>query len=134
MQLIELKSTVLSIPGITTEWVRSNFGDLRRRDTWEAALDRCSEFIAAAVDAAPVVIEQVTEAAQIAYAVFTPIAWGILWFACLCYHAGQAVADWWHTAPATATDTTDLVLARFRDSRLSSVVPIGYLWRCSNLY
>jgi hypothetical protein len=50
MQLAELKTTVLSIPGITADWVRDNFGDLRRRDTWEAAYDRASEFIAAAAD------------------------------------------------------------------------------------
>jgi hypothetical protein len=125
MQLSEIKINVLAIPGITAEWVKSEFGDLRLKATWQAALDRCSEFIAAVVDAAPVVIEQATEATQTAYAVIAPIAWGILWLACLCYLAGQAVAQWWHTAPAKASDGTAAILAQFRDGRLSSTVTIG---------
>jgi hypothetical protein len=51
MKLAQLKSAVLSIAGITTEWVRSEFGDLRLKSTWQAAYDRCSEFVAVAVDA-----------------------------------------------------------------------------------
>lgn len=125
MQLSILKTTVLAIPGITSEWVRTEFGDLRLKATWQAAYDRCQEFIAAAVDAAPVVIEQATEAAQTAYAVLAPIAWGILWLACLSYHAGEALAEWWRSAPATATDSTEAILSRFRDARLSSTVSIG---------
>jgi hypothetical protein len=125
MQLSEIKTNVLAIPGITAEWVRSEFGDLRLKATWQAALDRCGEFIAVAVDAVPVVIEQATEAAQTAYAVLTPIAWGILWLVCLTFHAGQAIADWWHSAPAQATDTTAAILSRYQDSRLSSTVTIG---------
>ncbi len=125
MQLSEIKTQVLTIPGITAEWVRDNFGDLRLKATWQAAYNRCSEFIAVAVDAAPVVIEQVTVAAQIAVAVVVPCLWAVLWLACLAYHAGQAVADWWHSAPAKATDTTAAILARYQDSRLSSTVTIG---------
>jgi hypothetical protein len=132
MQLTTLKTTVLSIPGITADWVKSEFGDLRLKATWQAALDRCSEFIAAAVDAAPVVIEQVTEAVQTAYAVFAPIAWGILWLCCLTFHAVQAIAAWWHSAPAQATDpiferyhAADRLLVKYQDERLSGVVTIG---------
>ncbi len=125
MQLSELKTNVLSIPGITAEWVRDNFGDLRLKATWQAAYDRASEFIAAAVDAAPVVIEQVTVAAQVVYAVLAPIALGILWLACFTYHAGQAFADWWHSTPSKATDSTAALLSRYQDARLSSTITIG---------
>jgi hypothetical protein len=65
------------------------------------------------------------EATQTAYALLAPIAWGLLWLACLTYHAGQAVADWWHSAPAQATDTTTVILSRYQDARLSSTVSIS---------
>jgi hypothetical protein len=65
MQLIELKTQVLAIPGITAD--------------------------------------RATVATQIAYAVFAPIAWGILWFCCLTFHAWQALAEWWHSAPIAPT-------------------------------
>lgn len=52
MKLAQLKSAVLSIAGITTEWVRSEFGDLRLKSTWQAAFDRTREFVAVAVDVA----------------------------------------------------------------------------------
>lgn len=125
MQLSEIKNQVLTIPGVTADWVKSNFGDLRLKATWQAALDRASEFIAVAVDAAPVVIEQVTVAAQIAVAVVVPCLWAVLWLACFTYHTGQAVADWWHSTPTKATDSTAAILARYQDSRLSSTVKIG---------
>jgi hypothetical protein len=125
MNLSQIKSNVLATPGITAEWVRSNFGDLRFKSTWQAALDRCSEFIAAVVDAAPVVIEQATEATQTAYAVLVPLMWGLLWFGCLTFHAGQALTQWWHTAPAKASDSTAAILARYQDARLSSTATIG---------
>jgi hypothetical protein len=54
-----LKDTVLQ--HVTADWVRDNFGDLRRRETWEAAYDRCSEFIATAADAAKPVVAKVVE-------------------------------------------------------------------------
>jgi hypothetical protein len=61
MTLTDLKTATLK--HVTAEWVRDTFGDLRRRDTWEAAHDRCSEFIAAkadqAVEAANEIIETV---------------------------------------------------------------------------
>lgn len=50
MTISQLKTAVLSVAGITTEWVRSEFGDLRLKATWQAAYDRCSEFVAVAVD------------------------------------------------------------------------------------
>jgi hypothetical protein len=125
MQLSEIKTNVLAIPGITAEWVRSEFGDLRLKATWQAALDLCGEFIAAVVDAAPVVIEQATVAAQITIAVVVPCLWAVLWLACFAYHTKQAVADWWYATPAKATDTTAAILSRYQDSRLSSTVTIG---------
>jgi hypothetical protein len=54
-----LKATVLQY--VTADWVRDTFGDLRRRETWEAAYDRCAEFMAAAVDAAKPVVAKVVE-------------------------------------------------------------------------
>jgi hypothetical protein len=125
MQLSEIKTQVLTIPGITAEWVRAEFGDLRLKATWQAALDRCGEFIAAVVDAAPVVSEQATVAAQITVAVVVPCLWAVLWLACFAYHTGQAVADWWHSTPSKATDSQRVILSRFQDSRLSSTITIG---------
>jgi hypothetical protein len=52
MTFQQIKTAVLSISGITREWVRSNFGDLRLKSTWQAAYDRCFEFAAAAVEVA----------------------------------------------------------------------------------
>lgn len=52
MKLTQLKTAVLSIAGITAEWVRSEFGDLRLKSTWQAAFDRTREFVAGAVDLA----------------------------------------------------------------------------------
>jgi hypothetical protein len=49
MTLSEIKATVLQ--HVSSDWVRNHFGDLRRRETWESARERCSEFISAAVDA-----------------------------------------------------------------------------------
>jgi hypothetical protein len=51
MAFQQIKTAVLSIAGVTREWVRSEFGDLRLKATWEAAYDRCSELVAVAVDA-----------------------------------------------------------------------------------
>jgi hypothetical protein len=51
MTFQQIKTAVLSIAGITRDWVRSEFGDLRLKATWQAALDRCSELVAVAVDA-----------------------------------------------------------------------------------
>jgi hypothetical protein len=34
------------------QWVQKTFGDLRKRETWQAAYDRCQEFIAAKADEA----------------------------------------------------------------------------------
>lgn len=45
-----IKSQVLALT--TAEWVKANFGDLRLKSTWQAALDRLSETVAIAVDAA----------------------------------------------------------------------------------
>jgi hypothetical protein len=50
MTFQQIKSAVLSVAGVTREWVRSNFGDLRLKSTWQAAYDRCGEFFAAAVE------------------------------------------------------------------------------------
>lgn len=52
MTFQQIKSAVLSVAGVTREWVRSNFGDLRLKSTWQAAYDRCGEFFAAAVEVA----------------------------------------------------------------------------------
>jgi hypothetical protein len=54
-----LKATVLQ--HVTADWVRENFGDLRRRETWEDAYDSCSEFIATAADAAKPALAKVVE-------------------------------------------------------------------------
>jgi hypothetical protein len=45
-----LQNQVLSLT--TKEWVKANFGDLRFKSTWQAALDRLSEAVAIVVDAA----------------------------------------------------------------------------------
>jgi hypothetical protein len=45
-----LKATVLQ--HVAADWVKANFGDLRKRETWQAALDKCQEFIAAKADEA----------------------------------------------------------------------------------
>jgi hypothetical protein len=47
--LAEIKNQVQNC--FTTEQVQESFGDLRKRETWEAALDKCQEFIVAARDA-----------------------------------------------------------------------------------
>lgn len=117
MTIAQLKTAVLSIAGITTEWVRSEFGDLRLKATWQAAYDRTREFVAVAVDRA-------VTAAQYAVALLVPCLWAVLWFGCLCYHTGEALAGWWHSAPSKATDSTAVVLSRFQDARLSSTVSI----------
>lgn len=51
MTFAEIKTQVRSY--MTDEQIRA-FGDLRRRETWEAALDKCSEAVAIAADAAKV--------------------------------------------------------------------------------
>jgi hypothetical protein len=45
-----LQNQVLSLT--TKEWVKANFGDLRFKSTWQAALDRLSEAVAIAGSAA----------------------------------------------------------------------------------
>jgi hypothetical protein len=50
MQFSELKASVLV--HMSAEFVREAFGDLRRRETWEVAADRCCEYAAAAMDVA----------------------------------------------------------------------------------
>jgi hypothetical protein len=97
MQLTEIKAYVQS--HLTQTEIKAFGYDLRRRDSWELLADRCRELAAAALDIA-------TEATQIAYAVLVPVMWGWLWFGCLCYHAGEALAQWWYSAPAKATDST----------------------------
>lgn len=57
MNLTEIKTQVLAVPGTSPEWVRSEFGDLRLRETWEAALARCSEFLASAAESAFAVVD-----------------------------------------------------------------------------
>jgi hypothetical protein len=116
MRLTELKAFVQA--HLTQTEIRAFGYDLRRRDSWETLADRCREYAAAALDIA-------TEATQTAYAVLVPLMWGLLWFGCLTYHAGQAVADWWHTAPAKATDSTAAIVARYQDGRLSSTATIA---------
>lgn len=44
-----LQSQVLSLT--TKDWVKANFGDLRFKATWQAALDRLSEIAAATTEA-----------------------------------------------------------------------------------
>jgi hypothetical protein len=116
MQLTEIKAFVQS--HLTATEIKAFGYDLRRRDSWETLADRCREYAAATM-------EQATVAAQTAYAVLLPCLWGLLWLGCLTFHAGQAVAGWWHSAPAKATDSTVLILSRYQDSRLSSTVTIG---------
>lgn len=70
-------------------------------------------------------METLQSTAQYTAAVLLPLAWGILWLVCLTFHSGQAVAEWWRSAPAQATDTTAAILSRYQDARLSSVVTIG---------
>jgi hypothetical protein len=70
-------------------------------------------------------METIKTAAQYIAAVILPLLWAILWLACLTFHAGQAVAEWWHSAPTQATDTTDLILAKFQDGRFSSTISIS---------
>jgi rhamnose utilization protein RhaD (predicted bifunctional aldolase and dehydrogenase) len=55
MTLAELKTAVRAQfdngnHETANQWVTENFGDLRKRETWQAAYDRCAEFIAAARD------------------------------------------------------------------------------------
>lgn len=45
-----LQSKVLEIPGVTKAWVKANFGDLRFKATWQAALDRLSEVASATAE------------------------------------------------------------------------------------
>ena len=70
-------------------------------------------------------METIKTATQYTAAIILPILWAILWLACLTYHAGQAVAEWWYFAPTQALESTDLILAKYRDSRLSSTISIG---------
>jgi hypothetical protein len=76
------------------------------------------------LDFADSIKPHIIHSAQATYAVLAPIAWGILWLCCLTFHSGQAVADWWHSAPVKATDSTAAILAKYQDARLSSVVSI----------
>jgi hypothetical protein len=116
MQLTEIKAFVQS--HLTATEIKAFGYDLRRRDSWETLADRCREYAAAAMDFT-------TEVTQTTAAVLLPCLWGLLWLVCLTFHAGQAVAEWWHSAPAKATDTTTVILSRYQDSRLSSTVTIG---------
>jgi hypothetical protein len=105
MQLQEIKSFVKT--HLTQTEIKAFGYDLRTREAWETLADRCREYAAAAMNVA-------TEATQTAYAVLVPLVWGLLWFGCLCYHAGQAVADWWHSAPTKATDTATMQVERLK--------------------
>jgi hypothetical protein len=116
MNLQAIKSFVKA--HLTETEIRAFGYDLRTREAWETLADRCREYAAAAMDLA-------ATAAQTAYAVLLPCLWGLLWFACLTFHAGQAVAGWWHSAPTQATDSTAAILSRYQDARLSSTVTIG---------
>jgi hypothetical protein len=105
MQLPEIKAFVQA--HLTETEIKAFGYDLRRRESWETLADRCREYAAAAIDIA-------TVATQTAYAVLVPLMWGLLWLACLTYHAGQAVAAWWHSAPAQATDTATMQVERMK--------------------
>lgn len=59
-----LKATVLQ--HVTTDWVKANFGDLRKRETWQAAYDRCQEFIATKADEVKTAIQSPQGQAAIA--------------------------------------------------------------------
>jgi hypothetical protein len=57
MTLAELKTAVRAQfdngdHETANQWVQKTFGDLRKRETWQAALDKCQEFIAAKADEA----------------------------------------------------------------------------------
>jgi hypothetical protein len=49
---------------MSDEQIRAEYGDLRRRDTWQAALDKCSEAVALATDAANDAQEPATATAE----------------------------------------------------------------------
>jgi hypothetical protein len=48
MTLQQLKTAVLE--QVSADWVRENFGKLTLKATWQAAYDRCQEFISAKTD------------------------------------------------------------------------------------
>jgi hypothetical protein len=116
MTLDDLKLFVES--RLTKTEIKAFGFDLRRRDSWETLADRCQEYAAAAMGIA-------TKATQTGYAVLLPCLWGILWLCCLTFHAGQALAQWWRSAPTKASDSAAAILVRHQDSRLSSTVMIG---------
>lgn len=119
MTFAEIKTAVLAIPGIDADWVRDNFGDLRRRETWEAACDRCGEFIAAAADVA------IPAAKTAVNAIATAIYWFIVAMF-FVYFAGQALRQWWDSAPVDqAKVSADDWLESRRDPLLSSTVKIA---------
>lgn len=60
----QLKSAVLE--HVSADWVRENFGKLTLKSTWEAAYERCSEFVAATADEAVETVALLAEHAAIA--------------------------------------------------------------------
>jgi hypothetical protein len=119
MTFAEIKTAVLAIPGIDADWVRDTFGDLRKRETWEIAYDRCSEFIAAAADVA------IPAAKTAVNAIATAIYWFIV-AAFFSFHVGAAVRQWWDSEPVPrAKVSADDWLESRRDPLLSSTVKIA---------
>jgi hypothetical protein len=123
MTLAELKTAVRAqFDGnheTANQWVQKNFGDNRLKATWQDAYDRCQEFIAAAADAvAPV-------AADTWNAITTAIYWFIVAMF-FVYFAGQALRQWWDSAPVPrAKVSADAWLESRRDPLLSSTVKIA---------
>jgi hypothetical protein len=123
MTLAELKTAVRAqFDGnheTANQWVKANFGDLRLKSTWQAAYDRCSEFIAAATDVA------IPAAKTAVNAITTAIYWFIVAMF-FVYFAGQALRQWWDSAPVPrAKVSADAWLESRRDPLLSSTVKIA---------
>jgi hypothetical protein len=66
MTLAELKTAVRAQfdngnHETANQWVKESFGDLRKRETWQDAYDRCQEFIAAKADEALEATKEATD-------------------------------------------------------------------------
>jgi hypothetical protein len=113
MTLQELKAEVLK--HVSADWVRETYGKLTLKSTWQDAYDRLSEIC---VQVMPVV-----QAAG--RAIVTAFYWFVV-ACCFVFHAGQAVAEWWATAPTTrARATADDWLAARQHPLLSSTLRIA---------
>jgi hypothetical protein len=97
MNLNEIKTAVLALPGITAAQVKAEFGDLRKTITWANALEYFRS----------ISIEQIAVNVLVAF--------------CFVYYVGQAVRQWWDTPTAN----TEGLLLSLRDKRLSSAVSLA---------